>query len=98
MATHKNFSKKKQLKQTGAYDNVDSPLANDPINDTEKENLSDDAWIEYIDYYRQYIDKFCIEVLGLKLHFFQRMILRAMSRHQYVCLICCRGKFQCPFI
>ncbi|MDM0587684.1 hypothetical protein QTH25_12985 [Clostridium perfringens] len=91
MVTHKNFSKKKQLKQSGSYDNVDSPLANDPINDTEKECLSDDAWVEYIDYYRQYIDKFCIEVLGLKLHFFQRLILRAMARHQYVMLICCRG-------
>lgn len=91
MAIYKNFSKKKQLKQTGAYDNVDSPLANDPINDTEKESLNDDAWIEYIDYYRQYIDKFCIEVLGLKLHFFQRLILRAMARYQYVMLICCRG-------
>lgn len=67
------------------FDNRDESKLN------ESSGQYDDGWKEYIDYYRQYIDKFCVEVLGLKLHFFQRLILRAMSKHQYTMLICCRG-------
>jgi len=90
MASHKNFSHSSRKIKEGSYDNVDNPNSYDPIKD-KKDNLTEEEWIKFIVYYRKYIDKFCIEVLGLKLYLFQRLILRAMSRNQYVLLICCRG-------
>ena len=90
MGNYKNYSKEKQLKQSGAYENTDSSLSYDPIKD-KKENINTEEWIKFIAYYRKYIDKFCIEVLGLKLYLFQRLILRAMSRSSLCMLICCRG-------
>ncbi|BAE47866.1 MULTISPECIES: terminase large subunit domain-containing protein [Clostridium] len=90
MGTYNHFSKKKRMKQDGDYQNVDSKHSYDPIKD-KKDGLHTEEWEKYISYYRKYIDKFCIEVLGLKLYLFQRLILRAMARNQYVMLICCRG-------
>jgi hypothetical protein len=90
MASYKNFSIKSRHIKDGDYDNVDSSLSYDPIKD-EGENLNNEEWQKFIAYYRKYIDKFAIEVLDLKLHLFQRLILRAMARYQYVMLICCRG-------
>jgi len=90
MAVFKNFSKKSRHIKDGDYDNLDSSFSYDPIIG-EGENLNDEEWKKFIAYYRIHIDKFCIEILCLKLHFFQRLILRAMARYQYIMLICCRG-------
>ena len=90
MASHRNFSKKSRKIKEGSYNNVEDENSYDPIKD-KKDGLNDEEWKKFISYYRKYLDKFCIEVLGLKLYFFQRLILRAMARNQYVMLICCRG-------
>lgn len=88
MGSYKNFSKNSRKDEN--LNNVDNPYSYDPINDI-KDNLDNEEWMKFIAYYRKYPDKFAIEILGLKLYFFQRLILRAMARNQYVMLICCRG-------
>jgi len=90
LAVFKNFSHKSRRIKDGDYDNLDSSFSYDPINN-EGDNLNDEEWKKFIAYYRIHLDKFAIEILGLKLHLFQRLILRAMARYQYVMLICCRG-------
>lgn len=84
----KNFSKKSRNKKDGNNENFESNLSYDPIN---KESLNYANWENYISYYRHHIDEFAVNVLGLKLYPFQRLILRAMARYQYSMLICCRG-------
>jgi hypothetical protein len=88
MANFKNFSKKSRAEKEGSYENFDNPLSHDPINE---ENIDNKEWEKFIGYYRKRIDLFATEILGLKLHLFQRLILRAMAKYQYVMLICCRG-------
>ena len=90
MAVHKNFSKKSRHIKDGDFNNLDSSFSHDPIVG-EGDSLSDEEWIKFIAYYRIHIDKFATDVLKLKLHMFQRLLLRAMARYQYVMLICCRG-------
>lgn len=84
----RNFSKKSRSFNDGDSQNYDSSLSYDPVN---KESLEYENWEEYISYYRHYIDEFAVDVLGLKLYPFQRLILRAMAKYQYSMLICCRG-------
>jgi hypothetical protein len=86
--SHKNFSKKSRNKRDGNDENYDSGLSYDPKN---KESINTEEWIKFISYYRHYIDKFAMDVLGIKLYPFQRVMLRAMARYQFIMLICCRG-------
>ena len=69
-------------------ENIESTYTNDPIRE---ENIDYEAWTEFISYYRYYIDAFAVDVLGIKLFPFQRLILRAMGRYQSSMLIACRG-------
>ena len=69
-------------------ENVESVYTNNPIRE---ENIDYEAWSEFISYYRYYIDAFAVEILGIKLFPFQRLILRAMARYQNSLLIACRG-------
>ena len=57
------------------------------------ENVSIDyeAWTEFFSYYRYYVDEFAMDILGLDLFPFQRVILRALARGQFSVLIACRG-------
>lgn len=57
------------------------------------ENVSIDyeAWTEFFSYYRYYVDEFAVDILGLELFPFQRVILRALARGQFSVLIACRG-------
>ncbi len=87
---HKNFSKESRKEKEFAYNDHASPDSYDPIKD-KSELIPREEWEEFIDYYREYPDKFATEVLGLKIFLFQRLILRAMARSQWVMLICCRG-------
>lgn len=84
----KNFSVKKMNSREGNYDNFESNLSHNPFKD---ENIDYEEWTKFISYYRYYMDKFAIDVLGLKLYPFQRMILRAMARYQNSMFIACRG-------
>ncbi|KAA9007378.1 hypothetical protein F4V43_02505 [Paenibacillus spiritus] len=84
----KNFSKKSRSYNDGASQNYDSNLSYDPI---KRESINTENWEEFVSYYRHYIDEFAVDILGLKLYPFQRLILRAMAKYQYSMLICCRG-------
>ena len=79
----------KELHQDYTHrENIESTYTNDPIRE---ENIDYEAWTEFISYYRYYIDAFAVDVLGIKLFPFQRLILRAMGRYQNSLLIACRG-------
>lgn len=69
-------------------EDLDSPYSNNPQKPAE---INYEAWTEFISYYRYYIDEFAIDILGLNLFPFQRVILRAMGRGQFSVLIACRG-------
>ena len=88
MASYKNFSKKRRAEQDWSNNNTDSPLSYDPIN---QESIDYEEWTKFLSYYRYYIDKFAVDILGVNLFPFQRLIMRAMDRYQNAMLICCRG-------
>jgi len=56
-----------------------------------EENINTEAWIEFFSYYRYYIDEFAMDVLGIYLYPFQRVILRGMARNNSSMFIACRG-------
>ena len=88
MASYKNFSKKRRAEQDWSNNNTDSPLSYDPIN---QESIDYEEWTKFLSYYRYYIDKFAVDILGINLFPFQRLIMRAMARYPNAMLICCRG-------
>jgi hypothetical protein len=82
------FTAQTALREYRNKENTDSKYTNDPIRE---ETMDYEAWTEFISYYRYYIDEFAINVLGLKLFPFQRVILRSMARYQSTILVACRG-------
>lgn len=87
--SYKNFSQKSRLIKDGSLSDMDSNYSYDP---KKTERIEYEEWTKFISYYRYYIDKFAVEILGMKNLFpFQRLILRAMGRHPNIMLICCRG-------
>lgn len=76
----------KDLSDTAIHKTNELPHFSDDSN-----AIDYDAWTEFISYYRYYIDEFAMDVLGLDLFPFQRVILRAMARGQFSVLIACRG-------
>lgn len=88
MASYKNFSQKRRAEIDWTAYNMDSPLSHDPV---KVERINFEEWTNFLSYYRYYIDKFAVDILGVNLFPFQRMILRAMARYPNSMLICCRG-------
>lgn len=88
MASYKNFSQKKNIERNWGYNNTDSAYSYDPI---KPEKIEYGEWTKFLSYYRYYIDKFAVDILGINLFPFQRLILRAMARYPNAMLICCRG-------
>lgn len=84
----KQQEKEKQLYNQKHAEDFDSTYSNDPINEV---SIDYEAWTEFFSYYRYYIDEFAIDILGVDLFPFQRVILRAMGRGQFSVLIACRG-------
>lgn len=85
----KNKPDLKELHQEYIHrENIESTYTNNPI---KEENIDYEAWTQFISYYRYYVDAFAVDVLGIKLFPFQRLILRAMGRYQNSLLIACRG-------
>lgn len=84
----KQQKKEKQLYDKKHAEDFDSTYSNDPIN---KVSIDYEAWTKFFSYYRYYIDEFAIDILGVDLFPFQRVILRAMGRGQFSVLIACRG-------
>lgn len=88
MASYNNYKQDKTKKSD--YEDHANAKSYDPLKDKRNE-LPKEDWERFISYYRKYPDKFATEVLGLKIFLFQKLILRAMARNQWVMLICCRG-------
>lgn len=88
MASYKNFSQKSRAEKSGANDNLECKESN---NIRKEANIDIEAWKRFFSFYRYYIDRFAMEILGLKVFPFQRLILRAMGRSQTAMLLCCRG-------
>lgn len=84
----KQQEKEKQLYDKKHAEDFDSTYSNDPINEV---SIDYEAWTEFFSYYRYYIDEFAIDILGVDLFPFQRVISRAMGRGQFSVLIACRG-------
>lgn len=84
----KQQEKEKQLYDKKHAEDFDSTYSNDPISEV---SIDYEAWTEFFSYYRYYIDEFAIDILGVDLFPFQRVILRAMGRGQFSVLIACRG-------
>lgn len=84
----KQQEKEKQLYDQKHAEDFDSTYSNDPINEV---SIDYETWTEFFSYYRYYIDEFAIDILGVDLFPFQRVILRAMGRGQFSVLIACRG-------
>ena len=84
----KQQEKEKQLYNQKHAEDFDSTYSNDPINEV---SIDYEAWTEFFSYYRYYIDEFAVDILGVDLFPFQRVILRAMGRGQFSVLIACRG-------
>ncbi len=84
----KQQENEKQLYDKKHAEDFGSTYSNDPINET---SIDYEAWTDFFSYYRYYIDEFAINILHVDLFPFQRVILRAMGRGQFSCLIACRG-------
>lgn len=79
---------RQQLADYVGRENIESRYSNTVI---KEESIDYEAWTEFISYYRYYIDEFAMDILGINLFPFQRLILRAMARYQNEMLIACRG-------
>ena len=84
----KQLEKEKQQYDKKHVEDFDSTYSNDPINEA---SIDYEAWTEFFSYYRYYVDEFAMDILHVDLFPFQRVILRAMARGQFSCLIACRG-------
>lgn len=47
--------------------------------------------VDKIEYYREHIDVFCEEYLGIPLNLYQKIALRAMAKHNFIVLVWSRG-------
>lgn len=89
MPSYKNYSKKLNAVREGAYDNFDNALSHDP---KKMKKIDYEEWTKFLSYYRYYIDKFAVDILGMTNLFpFQRLLLRAMGRYPNIMFIMCRG-------
>lgn len=88
MSSHNNFSQaNRKVKDFSAY-NTDSKFSYDP---KKRESINIESWRKFISYYRYHIDEFAVDILKINLYPFQRLILRAMARHQESMFIASRG-------
>ena len=60
-------------------------------NNYETANIDYEAWTEFISYYRYYIDEFAMDILGIKLFPYERLMLRGLNRGNQSIIIACRG-------
>lgn len=88
MANYRNFSQKSRKQKDFTHMDFDHPDSYDP---RKKEEINIEAWRKFISYYRHHIDEFAVDVLGINLYPFQRLILRAMARHKESMFIASRG-------
>ena len=83
--------KQKKLNQEYVLENDTKEVCESNLEEENHLELDYVEWTKFISYYRYYIDEFAVDILGVKLFPFQRLILRAMARYQNSMLIACRG-------
>ena len=53
--------------------------------------LKQEIYAQAVDYYRQRPDEFCEDLIGIRLNVYQKVMLRAIFKYDYVMFIMCRG-------
>jgi len=85
MATRQKYSRKKQIAQDGGFKNSDSAFAYDPLKKVEIKNIEE--WYKQISFYREHLDIYLEEVLGINIFDFQHVISRAIGNYDDLCII-----------
>jgi hypothetical protein len=80
-----NYSKKRQINQSGNFKNTDSSYSYDPIKKVEILNIEE--WHKQIDFYRKHLDIFIEEVFEVRLFDFQKVIAREVGNSNNTILI-----------
>lgn len=88
MGSYRNFSQKSRKQKDFTHMDFDHP---DSYSPRKKEEINIEAWREFISYYRHHVDEFAVDVLGINLYPFQRLILRAMANYKESMFIASRG-------
>lgn len=52
--------------------------------------LKQNIYSQAVDYYRQRPDEFCEDLIGIKLNVYQKVMLRAIMKYDYIMFIMCR--------
>lgn len=52
--------------------------------------LKQEIYSQAVDYYRQKPDRFCEEVIGIKLNVYQKIMMRCVFKYDYIMFIMCR--------
>lgn len=52
--------------------------------------LKQEIYSQAVDYFRTRPDEFCEDVIGIKLNVYQKVMLRAIFKYDYVMFIMCR--------
>lgn len=55
--------------------------------------LKQEIYSQAVDYFRTRPDEFCEDVIGIKLNVYQKVMLRAIFKYDYVMFIMCRTWF-----
>lgn len=53
--------------------------------------LKQEIYAQALDYYRQRPEQFCEDVCGIKINTYQKIMMRAFFKYNYVLFVCCRG-------
>lgn len=88
MASYKNFSKKSRAELDNDYNNFDNPASHSVSKDI---SIDYDSWVNFLSYYRYYVDRFIIDCLEINIYHFQKYIIRALTHYKEGMLICSRG-------
>lgn len=52
--------------------------------------LKQDIYSQAVDYFRQRPDEFCEDVIGIRINVYQKIMLRAIFKYDYIMFIMCR--------
>lgn len=56
-----------------------------------KSRLRHEIYNQALDYYRQRPDEFCEDVCGIPITLYQKIMIRAFFKYNYILFVCCRG-------
>lgn len=56
-----------------------------------KQKLKQEIYAQALDYYRNRPDFFCEDVCGIPINLYQKIMMRAFFKYDYILFVCCRG-------